>query len=991
MRLLGILCLLLGVFSLNGQTLTPRLEQQLNNEPDEAQLVVIQMADRVDLIALDRTLTENKVDLQERSKTVILALKQKALLSQADLLNFIDGLPLIEVKSIQSYWIGNLIFVKAHPIHIRAIAARSDVDLIDLNVKLEQVEYEDVTCTAAPPAPNGTEPGLRAINAPKLWELGYTGYGRTAFVNDTGVDPTHPALNYKYKGLYVPDSEAWYEFDNPNATPYDCGDHGTHVLGTVLGLEHATNDTIGVAYNANWVGAAILCGIGTQDNIGAFEWAMDPDGDPNTITDIPDVINNSWRDPSINNDCNSVYKGTFDAMEAAGLAVVFSAGNSGPDPESITPPHNINTDLVNSFTVGALNGNSALLLIADFSSRGPSECGGMGSLLIKPEVSAPGQGVRSCVPGNDYGLKSGTSMAAPHVAGAILLLKEAFPYLTGKELKLALYFSCVDLGDPGEDNTYGMGIIDVFAAYEYLIDQGHTPVAPAGQNDALLLSIFSNPYECESTLQANATFKNNNPNDTLTSAQIIFELDGSVIDTFDWTGTLLPFETTVFELPALMVASGTYTTKATLILPNGVADDRPLNNVMESEVQVLDRPYLDVAVLQDVVVCADATAVLTADFPGTGIVRWYNDPTANFPVGFGTTYNTPPLVNNTTFYADLLISHYVGETDIDMIGGTYTDGLFGGLRFDVEQDCNLRSVKVYAEEPGLRQIVLLDFNNDLLYQKFVILNEVGEQRVGLDFELPVGLNYELRLEVGLPLARNTSAVNFPYQVADPDFGDLVEIKASSIPGSNTTTYPFFYDWEVTLEDVCGRIPIEVNVMNSMDSIAAAFTTTADTFFFPDWDVPFTEQAFGASQYFWEFGDGMTSTQMNPTHTYIAPGAYEVVLIAENADGCTDAYSKNIYLSDNGLGTDINNFGVEKVSMIAYPNPANEKLNLEISGYQGNAVISILDARGRLMATFDEDITFSSQLSIQLSNLTSGMYFVHFKGEQIQKAVKFIRQ
>ena len=68
-------------------------------------------------------------------------------------------------------------------------------------------------------------------------------------------------------------------------------------------------------------------------------------------------------------------------------------------------------------------------------------------------------------------------MAAPHVSGAILLLKEAFPYLSGEDLLWALYLSAVDLGPPGEDNTYGMGIIDVHAAFLHL-SQNHNPVDP---------------------------------------------------------------------------------------------------------------------------------------------------------------------------------------------------------------------------------------------------------------------------------------------------------------------------------------------------------------------------------------------------------------------------------------------------------------------------------------------------------------------------------
>ncbi len=113
-----------------------------------------------------------------------------------------------------------------------------------------------------------------------------------------------------------------------------------------------------------------------------------------------------------------------------------------------------------------MNANIAGWPIATFSSRGPVDCGPNGSSAVKPEISAPGDDVRSSTPGNNYGFNSGTSMSTPHICGVVALMRQANPDLPVDEIKQIIYDTAFDLGAPGEDNDYGWGMVDAFEAVQ---------------------------------------------------------------------------------------------------------------------------------------------------------------------------------------------------------------------------------------------------------------------------------------------------------------------------------------------------------------------------------------------------------------------------------------------------------------------------------------------------------------------------------------------
>jgi bacillopeptidase F len=452
------------------------LEAQSNNSPVRA-LVILN--DQVDIETLDQRLYMEKALPEERAYTVITSLREKAEDTQNELQLILEKKSLTEVIQYQRFWIINMLMVEAVPSVIYELSARPEVWYIhgDYEVDWDKPQNEVPASMRA----NTAEIGLKRINAHKMWELGYTGAGSIVMNIDTGVDGNHPSFASSWRGNDpgVPASEAWFHPPNQSSNfPFDTDSHGSHTMGIMTGMDPLTNDTVGVAFGAKWIAALTIGTTGdyTSNNIASFQWAIDPDNDPTTIDDMPCAIGCSWQDPNVN-DCYVTYQMTFNSVEAAGIAIVFSAGNAGgaPNSSTITRPKNINTTMVNTWATGGVDGNNPNLPAYSNTSKGPSRCGGVGSLFIKPEACAPAVNVRSAIPGG-YGNKTGTSMACPHVVGAIALLKEALPYMTGHELKMALYLTAKETpadNIPGEDNTWGMGIIDVFAAFQSFGLPGH--------------------------------------------------------------------------------------------------------------------------------------------------------------------------------------------------------------------------------------------------------------------------------------------------------------------------------------------------------------------------------------------------------------------------------------------------------------------------------------------------------------------------------------
>jgi len=432
-----------------------------------------------------------------RQKVVIESLQALAVQQQAGLLAAANTLQAQEqVDHVTPFWIFNGVSLQATPAAIMALAARPEVARItpdpDPNARIVLLDDHPAgtqsdkagpqrrwavelpailgpnpkqMAQASTPPP---EPNIALVNAPALWNMGYNGQGVVVASLDTGVDITNPDLAASYRG----GTNSWYDPYGQNAAPADFTDnhHGTMTMSLIVGGS-AGGSSNGMAPGAKWIAAKIFNNAGgaTETAIHlAFQWVLNPNNDPANPGGAPDVVNNSWGYQTPGCDLN--FQSDLQALVAAGIVPVFSAGNSGPNPSSdISPANN-----AGAFAVGAIDNNSA---IASLSSRGPSHCNAAAPF---PNLVAPGVALKAAVPVGQYSTCTGTSCAAPEVTGGIALLLSALPHLGLDLCEQSLMQSAVDLGPAGYDTSFGYGRLDVLSAYNWLATTQHLLVVPGG-------------------------------------------------------------------------------------------------------------------------------------------------------------------------------------------------------------------------------------------------------------------------------------------------------------------------------------------------------------------------------------------------------------------------------------------------------------------------------------------------------------------------------
>lgn len=415
------------------------------------------------------------------------ALWNKAQATQGPVLQWLNAHQLEH----RAFYIVNAIWVKGHADDALALAERSDIARVEGNPEVHN-HFNPVPPRMAPEQPpsetDTVEQGIAYTHAPSVWALGFTGQGIVIGDGDTGFRWTHNAIKPHYRGwngVTANHDYNWHDSVHGNGnggicgpdSPQPCDDngHGSHTMGTTIGDDGAGNQ-IGMAPGAQCIGCRNMDqGNGTPARyMECFEFFLAPypvggtpaQGDPSKA---PDITTNSWECPSSEGCSANTLQATVEAQRAAGIMCVVAAQNAGPSCSTVSNPPGIYDA---AYSVGALNNGTDT--IASFSSRGPVTADG--SMRLKPDISAPGTNVRSSYNSSDtsYASLSGTSMATPHIAGAVALLWSAHPELKNDivDTEAALNNSAVhilsnacDSGPPASpNNTYGYGRVDILAA-----------------------------------------------------------------------------------------------------------------------------------------------------------------------------------------------------------------------------------------------------------------------------------------------------------------------------------------------------------------------------------------------------------------------------------------------------------------------------------------------------------------------------------------------
>ena len=456
--------------------ITPELKFQLQNAQSGERITAI--------IVMNADYPYEAVDnLPLREKAQIF--KEIARNSQQDLVDYLYQFP-DEVFEIRQFWVFNGLHITVSKRVISELLKREDIKYI-LHNGIVKIPENEKRSDARTPGWN-----IRKIMADSCWNEGYTGQDILIGITDTGCDFTHPALQGKWSGY-------WRDCVNAQAQPYDDNGHGIFCSGIICGGDGLGpfNEDIGVAPGAKLVVAKVF----DQNGAGQYVWI---DAGMQWIADLKvdsgvDIraVSNSWGGSTTDlhfwNICLT--------WKSIGILGIWSIGSGGPGQGTCSAPGNYPVVM----GCGATDSSD---VIASFSARGPAPDQPPWNDTIywfrrdwnriKPDIAAPGVGIRSSFTGSGYAIMNGTSFTNPACAGGIAILCQAKPDLSVTRLYNLLLDNAdhPSSGLPYPNNNYGWGRLNLWNALKAILGMEENDV-----DNIFRITIIPNP--CKEILKIN--------------------------------------------------------------------------------------------------------------------------------------------------------------------------------------------------------------------------------------------------------------------------------------------------------------------------------------------------------------------------------------------------------------------------------------------------------------------------------------------------------
>lgn len=354
---------------------------------------------------------------------------------------------------------------------------------------------------------------------------------------------------------------------------------------------------------------------------------------------------------------------------------------------------------------------------------------------------------------------------------------------------------------------------------------------------------------------------------------------------------------------------------------------------------------------------------VTIQASANGDIYWYDDNVGNSIINTGNEYSISNILNDDTIYVNNIISstYSGGKTDNSGTGGYFNNDVEHGLYFDCLHPVNLKSVKVYANSTADRTIKLYDSNSNQIYSQTINI-PYGESRINLNWQIPQGNNLKITASTYPNLYRNGTNggpnLGYPFNI-----NNFISITSSTAGTSPTSYYYYFYDWEIEEKCESPLIPIYINV-NDLPTAAFAYEINGSS-------VNFSNLSQNANSFYWDFGDGNYSYDINPTHTYNNGSTFIVKLIVTNDCG-SDTMTETINI------TNIQDLEEGKITFLNIDNDLIIHSDVLINN------ITITNIIGQTI--FEKNIN-NNIFELSTETWKSGIYLIRVNNEKFYKFIK----